>query len=169
MKLEINITKAKFWILTIICIVAISAIIYAAESDKPNPGHDAGDITIGDEKIQKYIDDRVYYSFECVSAMRHDEGTPRFVSGEDGKGHAISDVVKSENNLRVGYDGGDNSIGLSCTGDWTMTGCSGASDEGDGDYDMTGPNACAEDNNVGHSVAFIRCCRLYQNLAIPSS
>ncbi len=41
MKLEINITKGKFWVITTLLVLAISVFVFAA---KPNPGHSAGEV-----------------------------------------------------------------------------------------------------------------------------
>lgn len=44
MKLEINITKGKFWTLSLLLILAIGVFVLAASSTVPNPGHAKGDI-----------------------------------------------------------------------------------------------------------------------------
>ncbi len=44
MKLEINITKGKFWVITTLLILAISVFVFAATGTKPNPGHSAGEV-----------------------------------------------------------------------------------------------------------------------------
>ncbi len=41
MKLEINITKGKFWVITTLLVLAIGVFVFAA---KPNPGHSAGEV-----------------------------------------------------------------------------------------------------------------------------
>lgn len=75
MKLEINITKGKFWALTIICIVAISAIIYAAGSEKPNPGHSIDEINGLQEMIQRESVQAFHNAFYVEKIAIHEPNT----------------------------------------------------------------------------------------------
>ncbi len=54
MKLEINISKGKFWTLTTLLVLAISVFVFAA-TDKPNPGHGAGEVE-GLIELQQKVD-----------------------------------------------------------------------------------------------------------------
>ncbi len=44
MKLEINITKEKFWVITTLLVLAIGVFVFAATETKPNPGHSADEV-----------------------------------------------------------------------------------------------------------------------------
>lgn len=55
MKLEINLTKGKFWALMAVGILLIGVLVYAAASGKPNPGHSTAEIEGLDTKLNNYI------------------------------------------------------------------------------------------------------------------
>jgi len=44
MKLEINITKGKFWVLTTLLVLVVGVLVFAVSSTVPNPGHSAGEV-----------------------------------------------------------------------------------------------------------------------------
>jgi len=44
MKVEINITKGKFWFLTSLLVLIIGVLVFAATGTKPNPGHSADEV-----------------------------------------------------------------------------------------------------------------------------
>ncbi len=70
MKLEINLTKGKFWALMVVGILLVGVLVYAAANSKPNPGHGLDEIDLSgltaesikglDQKILTLISTNLY-------------------------------------------------------------------------------------------------------------
>jgi hypothetical protein len=58
MKIEINITKGKFWALLVLGILSLGILALAVVPDTPNPGHDASEIAgLTAESFDNFEDD----------------------------------------------------------------------------------------------------------------
>ena len=81
MKIEINITKGKFWTLMVLGILSLGILVLAVVPDTPNPGHDASEISgltaesIGDfeDKVVDVLRDKLDVSSENIESGNGDD------------------------------------------------------------------------------------------------
>ncbi|MBI2573263.1 hypothetical protein HYV86_05360 [Candidatus Woesearchaeota archaeon] len=59
MKLEINITKGKFWTLVVLAIAIVGVFVFADSHLPSNPGHSIGQIDGLDERVNGLITERI--------------------------------------------------------------------------------------------------------------
>lgn len=65
MKLEINLSKGKFWVLVVLVVLAIGIGVYAA-IEKPNPGHSVEEIGGLEDKIKDLTLTTIRDSFKIM-------------------------------------------------------------------------------------------------------
>jgi hypothetical protein len=143
MKLEINITKGKFWVLLSVGLLMVAALVIASNHEKPNPGHSLEEVG---ELNDRLLALDTSYKLDCITGE---------ISGGDGE------IDGGDGNIeKVGNRRGETNT-MQCINDYTMTGCAARSGEADTDTTMY-DNKCAQGSNDDNPTTQIRCCKLVQ-------